>query len=59
MFEEQNVLVCDWCDERLTYEPFNRTYKNDRYQFCTVACLNSHFAACTAIDRRAQRLEKV
>lgn len=50
-FHTQNVKTCDWCDERLVYNPFSRTYNKRLFLFCTVNCLNEHYKACSRLER--------
>lgn len=51
MYHDQNVKVCDWCDTRLTHNPFTRTYNKRLYLFCAVYCLNEHYKACARLER--------
>ena len=51
MFQGQAVKTCDFCDARLTANPFTRTYNKRLFLFCSVGCLNNHYQACAQLDR--------
>lgn len=51
-----NVALCAWCDSRITYNPFTRTYKGSMYLFCALACLNDHYKETARLERAQPRL---
>lgn len=42
-FSDQNYKVCDWCDRRLTANPFPRTIGDEVFLFCSEAHRDDHY----------------
>lgn len=43
MYHDQNVHLCNWCDRRLTANPFTTTIGDEVLLFCSEAHRNDHY----------------
>jgi hypothetical protein len=43
VFQNQGVKVCDYCDERIRFNPFSRTVADEVFLYCSNDCLHKHF----------------
>lgn len=42
----QRVYVCDWCNQRITANPFTRLINEELFMFCSQEHMTAHDTYC-------------